>query len=67
MPSSDQTKKELDHVFFNLFELDPLDEEDWNEEHLIFIKILSDMVSKHWIGAIVFFLTKIFVKSLVES
>ena len=43
MPSPDQTKKELDRMFFNLSELDPLDEKDWNEKHLIFMKILSKM------------------------
>ena len=53
MPSPDQTKKELDHIFFKLLWLDPEDEEDWNEEHLIFIKILSGMASKHGIEAIV--------------
>ena len=53
MPSPDQTKKELDHIFLNLFELDPWDEEDWEENHLIFIEILSEMALKHGIGAIV--------------
>ena len=53
MPSPDQTKKELDHIFLNLLELDPWDEEDWNENHLIFIEILSEMALKHGIGAIV--------------
>ena len=53
IPSPDQTKKELDHVFLNLFELDPWDEEDWEENHLIFMEILSEMALKHGIGAIV--------------
>ena len=53
MPSPDQTKKELDHIFLNLFDLGPWDEEDWKEEHLIFIEILSEMALKHGIGAIV--------------
>ena len=47
MPSTDQTKKELDHIFFNLFELDQEDEEDWNEENLVFMSVLSDIASKH--------------------
>ena len=53
MPSPDQIKKELDHIFLNLFESDPWDEEDWNEKHLIFMEILSEMALKHGIGAIV--------------
>ena len=53
MASPDQTKKELDHIFLNLFELDPWDEEDWEEKHLIFMEILSEMALKHGIGAIV--------------
>ena len=40
-------------MFFKLFWLDIEDEEDWNEEHLIFIKILNDMTSKHGTDAIV--------------
>ena len=53
MPSPDQKKKELDLIFFNLLWLDPEEEECWNEEYLIFIKIISDMASKHRIEAIV--------------
>ena len=53
MPSTGQTNKELDHIFFNLFWLDPEYEEDWNEENLIFMKILSDVASKHVTCAIV--------------
>ena len=52
MPSPDQVKKKLDSIFFNLFELDPWGEEDLNEEHLIFMKILSSMASKHGTNAI---------------
>ena len=47
MISTDHTKKEIDHIFFKLFELDPKDEEDWNEEHLVFISVLRDATSKH--------------------
>lgn len=53
MPSPDQTKKELYHNFFNLFDLDPWDEEDWEEKHLIFMEILSEMALKRGTGAIV--------------
>ena len=53
MPSPDQTKKELDHIFLNLFDLGPWDEEDWKEEHLVFMEILTEMALKHGIGAIV--------------
>ena len=53
MPSPDQTKKELDHIFLNLFELDPWDEEDWEEKHLIFMEILNEMALKRGTGAIV--------------
>ena len=53
MPSPDQTKKELDHVFINLFELGPWDKEDWKEDHLIFIEILREIALKHGIDAIV--------------
>ena len=53
MPSPDQRNKELDHIFFNLFELDPLDEVDWNENHLIFMDVLSEMALKHGTCAIV--------------
>ena len=45
MPSPNQTKKEIDHMFFNLFELDLEDEEDSNEELLIFMSVLSDIDS----------------------
>ena len=57
MPSTDQTKKEIDHIFFTLFKLDPdpEDEEDWNEERFVFMSVLSDTASKHWADAIVIF------------
>ena len=52
MPFPDQTKKELDHIFFNLFELCPWDEECWNEDHFIFISFLSDVAWKYGTCAI---------------
>ena len=48
MPSPNQTKKEMDHIFSNLLELDPEDEDD-----SMFIRILTKKLSKHGIGAMV--------------
>ena len=53
MPSPDQTKKELDLILLNFFELGPYDEEDWKEDHLIFMEILSEMTLTSGICAIV--------------
>ena len=36
----------MDHIFFNLFALDPEEEEDSNEEELIFMSVLSYVASK---------------------
>ena len=47
MPSSNQTEKEMSHLFFNIFELDPKDEKE-----SIFMSILSDLASKHALDAI---------------
>ena len=52
MPSTNKTKKELDHIFFNLFELYRKYEEDWSEEHLVFMSILSHIASKYGTDAI---------------
>ena len=43
MPSPNKIENEIDHMFFKLFELDPEDEEDSNEEDLIFMSVLSDI------------------------
>ena len=37
----DQIEKEMNHLFFNLIELDPEDEEEW-----IFTSVLNDIASK---------------------
>ena len=42
MPSPNQKEKEIDHIFFNLFELDLEYEED-----SIFMIVLNDIASKH--------------------
>ena len=47
MPSPNQLEEEKDHIFFNLFELDPED-----EEGSISMNVLSDIVSKHRLNAI---------------
>ena len=47
MPSPNQTEKETNHLFFNLIELDPEDEED-----SIFMSVLNDITSKCGIGTI---------------
>ena len=47
MPSLNQIEKEMDHVFFNIFELNLEDEEYSNEEGLIFMSVLSDIALKH--------------------
>ena len=47
MPLSNQTEKKMNHIFFNLFELD-LE----NEEDAIFIGVLNDATSKHGMDAI---------------
>ena len=50
MPSPNRTKKEMDRIFFNLFELDPKDEND-----LIFARILRRKCSKDGTCAMVIF------------
>ena len=40
-------------MFFNLFELDPEEEEYSKEKHLIVVSVLSDVGSKHGIDYIV--------------
>ena len=47
MPSPNQANNEMDHIFFNLFELDSEEEKYWNEENLITMSVLSGMDSKH--------------------
>ena len=51
---------QMDHIFFNIFELNPEDEEDSNEEDLIFMSFLSDISSKHGIYTMSLFPKKIF-------
>ena len=42
MPSPNQTKKKMDHIFFNLFELDPEDEDDSIFGRILIIKWSKD-------------------------
>ena len=52
MPLPNKTEKEMDHIFFNLFKLDPEDEEDSNEEDSSFMSILNDTSPKYGINTI---------------
>ena len=54
----------MDHVFFNLFELNPEDEEDSNKEDSIFSSVLSDIVSKHGTDSAALFPAKIFAEQV---
>ena len=47
MPEPNQMEKEMDHIFFSLFETDLEDEKDSNEEDLTLMSILSEIDSKH--------------------
>ena len=50
MPSPNQIEKEMDHIFFKLFELDPED-----EAKSIFTIILTIKLSKNKVGTMVLF------------
>ena len=59
----------MDHILFSLFELDPdlEDEEDWNKERLVLMRVLSDTASNMEHTPQFFCLTKNFVKSKHDS